>query len=222
MLSCAAICQTSATFMLRSSAFSNQVCRVCAEVREACAKGCKQLSGTWKNAPEFAGNVPRVAARWRVMALRISASVLTFPRMICRSTSCRSIIYLLLKLMTNKSYSDITAEINHGILKLRQSVPDTMAGFNAMAKGALKPGVLSEVHKELIALAIGVAGHCDGCIGFHAKSLARLDAKRDEVMEALAVAVYMGGGPSLMYAAEAIHAFDEFTKSSPVQTPPDK
>lgn len=101
--------------------------------------------------------------------------------------------------MTNKSYSDITAEINRGILKLRQSVPDTMAGFNAMAKGALKPGVLSEVHKELIALAIGVAGHCDGCIGFHAKSLARLDAKRDEVMEALAVAVYMGGGPSLMY-----------------------
>ncbi|SDZ93212.1 carboxymuconolactone decarboxylase family protein [Nitrosospira multiformis] len=124
--------------------------------------------------------------------------------------------------MTNKSYSDITSEINRGILKLRQSVPDAMAGFNAMAQGALKPGALSEVHKELIALAIGVAGHCDGCIGFHAKSLVRLGAKRDEVMEALAVAVYMGGGPSLMYAAEAVHAFDEFTKSSPAQTPPDK
>jgi AhpD family alkylhydroperoxidase len=110
-----------------------------------------------------------------------------------------------------KSYADITAEINRGIVKLRQSVPDAMAGFSAMAKGALKGGVLSELQKELIALAIGVAGHCDGCIGFHAKSLVRLGATREQVMEALAVAVYMGGGPSLMYATEAVHAYDEFT-----------
>jgi AhpD family alkylhydroperoxidase len=110
----------------------------------------------------------------------------------------------------SKAYADITAEINSGILKLRRGVPDAMAGFSALAKGALKAGALSEVHKELIALAIGVAGHCDGCIGFHAKSLVRLGATREQVMEALAVAVYMGGGPSLMYAAEAVHAYDEF------------
>ena len=108
------------------------------------------------------------------------------------------------------SYADITAEINRGIVKLRQAAPEAMAGFSTLSKGALKGGILSEVHKELIAIAIGVAGHCDGCIGFHAKSLARLGAKREEVMEALAVAVYMGGGPSLMYAANAVHAFEEF------------
>jgi AhpD family alkylhydroperoxidase len=109
-----------------------------------------------------------------------------------------------------KSYADITADINGGILKLRRGVPDAMAGFSAMAKGALKAGALSELEKELIALAIGVAVNCDGCIGFHAKSLVRLGATREQVMEALAVAVYMGGGPSLMYAAEAVHAYDEF------------
>lgn len=115
----------------------------------------------------------------------------------------------------DSSYADITAEINRGILKLRQAAPDAMAGFSALSKGALKAGALSEVHKELIALAIGVAGHCDGCIGFHAKALVRLGAKREEVMEALAVAVYMGGGPSLMYAANAVHAFEEFAASVP-------
>jgi AhpD family alkylhydroperoxidase len=109
-----------------------------------------------------------------------------------------------------KSYADITAEINRGIMKLRQSVPDAMTGFSALSKGALKAGALSQLHKELIALAIGVAGHCDGCIGFHAKALVRLGAKREEVMDALAVAVYMGGGPSLMYAANAVQAFEEF------------
>jgi AhpD family alkylhydroperoxidase len=109
-----------------------------------------------------------------------------------------------------KSYAEITAEINRGIVKLRQAVPDAMAGFSAMAKGALAPGALSDVHKELIALAIGVASHCEGCIAFHARTLARLGADRGLVMEALAVAVYMGGGPALMYAAEAVQAFEEF------------
>lgn len=110
----------------------------------------------------------------------------------------------------SKSYDEITAHINRGILKLREAQPETLAGFSAMAKGAMKSGALSEVHKELIALAIGVAGNCEGCIAFHAKALARLKAPREQVMEALAVAVYMGGGPSLMYAAEAVHAFEEF------------
>jgi AhpD family alkylhydroperoxidase len=119
-----------------------------------------------------------------------------------------------------KSYAKITAEINDGIVKLRRGVPDAMAGFSAMAKGALKAGALTEAHKELIALAIGVAGHCDGCIGFHIKSLVRLGASREEVMEALAVAVYMGGGPSLMYAADAMHAYEEFSEARRPQSEP--
>lgn len=114
----------------------------------------------------------------------------------------------------SKSYVAITESINQGIVELRKAMPDAMAGFSAMAKGALKTGALSELEKELIALAIGVAGHCDGCIGFHAKALVRLKATREQVMEALGVAVYMGGGPSLMYAAEAVQAFDEFVSRS--------
>jgi AhpD family alkylhydroperoxidase len=111
----------------------------------------------------------------------------------------------------NKSYVEITDSINRGIAELRKAAPDALSGFTAMARGAMKAGALSERHKELIALAIGVAGRCDGCIGFHAKALVRLGATREEVMETLAVAVYMGGGPSLMHAAEAVQAFDEFT-----------
>lgn len=113
-----------------------------------------------------------------------------------------------------KSYTGITADINRNIRTLREAQPDAMAGFSALARGAMKAGTLSELHKELIALAIGVAGHCDGCIGFHAKALVRLKATKEEVTEALAVAVYMGGGPSLMYAADAIAAFDEFAATA--------
>ena len=113
-----------------------------------------------------------------------------------------------------KSYTQITADINKGIAKLREGAPEAMAGFSTLARSAMKAGTLAAEQKELIALSIGVAGHCDGCIGFHAKALARMGCSRDHVMEALAVAVYMGGGPALMYAADAIHAFDEFLTDS--------
>ena len=87
-----------------------------------------------------------------------------------------------------------------------------MSGFSTMAKAAMAPGVLSELMKELIATAIGVATRCDGCIGFHVKALVRLGVTREQLNEMLAVGVYMGGGPSLMYAAEALRAYEEFAK----------
>ena len=86
-----------------------------------------------------------------------------------------------------------------------------MQGFSAMAQAATKPGALDRKTKELIALAIGVATRCDGCIGFHTEALVRLGATRLEVEEALGMAIYMGGGPSLMYAADALAAFEQFT-----------
>ncbi len=62
-------------------------------------------------------------------------------------------------------------------------------------------------NKELIALAIGVTQRCSGCIGFHTKALQKLGATRQELEEMLGIAVYMGGGPALMYAAETLDAW---------------
>lgn len=112
-----------------------------------------------------------------------------------------------------KIYKDIISDISAYSAELRKIIPDTMDGFTAMAKGATKTNVLDEKTKELIALSLGVAAHCDGCLGYHTKALARLGATREEVAEALGMAIYMGGGPSLMYAADALRAFDQFKGS---------
>jgi AhpD family alkylhydroperoxidase len=61
----------------------------------------------------------------------------------------------------------------------------------------------------LIALALGVAARCDACIGFHVQALIRHGATRLEIEETLGMAVDMGGGPSLMYAADALSAYEE-------------
>jgi AhpD family alkylhydroperoxidase len=86
-----------------------------------------------------------------------------------------------------------------------------MSAFSALAAASTKDGALSKKTKELIALALGVAARCDGCIGFHVKALVDLGATQAEVEETLAMAVYMGGGPSLMYAADALAAYAEFS-----------
>jgi AhpD family alkylhydroperoxidase len=109
-----------------------------------------------------------------------------------------------------KRYRDITHSISASLAKLRPAIPEVTSAFSQMARAAARDGALDRKTKELIALALGVASHCDGCIGFHVEALVKLQATRAEIEETLGMAVYMGGGPSLMYAADAIAAWEEF------------
>jgi AhpD family alkylhydroperoxidase len=107
-------------------------------------------------------------------------------------------------------FKDLTAGISTQVAKLRKEMPDVMNGFSALAQAATKDGVLDKKTKELVAIALAVANHCPGCIGFHAQTLVKLGTTREELLETLGMAIYMGGGPSLMYAAEVLEAFEEF------------
>ena len=83
-----------------------------------------------------------------------------------------------------------------------------------------KANALDAKTKELIALAISVAIRCDDCIGFHAKAAVDRGASREEdCIETLGMAIYMGAGPSAMYASHAIEAFDQFAKAATVAVP---
>ncbi len=110
----------------------------------------------------------------------------------------------------SESYKQLTQELNEKLAQIRKAKPDTMGGFSQMAQSALKEDALSTKQKELIAMGIGIAMRCQGCLGFHAKALVRLGCTRAEFMEMLQIAMYMGGGPSVMTAAEALMAYEEF------------
>jgi AhpD family alkylhydroperoxidase len=110
----------------------------------------------------------------------------------------------------SKNYPEITSDISASLKGFRQSQPDVMQAFSSLAAAATRDGALSRKTKEFIALALGVAARCDGCIGFHTRALVDLGATQQELEETLAMAVYMGGGPSLMYAADALTSFAQF------------
>lgn len=118
----------------------------------------------------------------------------------------------------SKNYHEITGNISKSMSKLRRELPGVMQGFGDLAKQATEEGALDAKTKELIALTLGVAAHCDGCIGFHSQALVKLETSREELLEALGMAIYMGGGPSLMYAAEALDAFEEYQEQQVLKT----
>ncbi len=112
--------------------------------------------------------------------------------------------------MSTFDHISLIKNINESLGPFRKSQSEALLGFGQLARASMAEGAVSAKHKELIALAIGITQHCSGCVGFHVKALRKLGCTREELEEMLAVCVYMGGGPALMYAAEALKAWDEF------------
>lgn len=94
--------------------------------------------------------------------------------------------------------------------ELRGAHEETTRSFAALHRAAMAEGALTRKTKELMALAISVAVHCDPCIAYHAHDAAEAGASREEAAEAIGVAVMMAGGTGLTYGAQALAAFDEF------------
>ncbi|WP_269584210.1 carboxymuconolactone decarboxylase family protein [Roseibium sp. Sym1] len=110
--------------------------------------------------------------------------------------------------MAVSDWEDFVAQTDQRMAAVRKGIPDVAKGFGALAKAATAPGALDAKTKELIALAIGITARCDGCLAYHARAAAKLGASRDEILEVIGVSVYMGGGPSMIYGAEALAAYD--------------
>ena len=112
----------------------------------------------------------------------------------------------------SKDFTQIANDVMMGVGLLRQGSPDAMKAFAALSTTATAAHAIDTKTKELMALAIGIAVHCDGCVAFHTKLAHQHGATRDEVCETVALAVYMGGGPAAVYGADAVRAYDQFSE----------
>lgn len=113
-----------------------------------------------------------------------------------------------------KSYPDYHRHLQGLMRKLGTELPGPMAGFGQLHKQATADGALSTKLKELIALGIGIAARCDGCISYHVHDALRAGATRQEIVETIGVAVLMGGGPAAMYGCDALEALEQFEATS--------
>ena len=96
--------------------------------------------------------------------------------------------------------------------KMKKDAPAMTAGFGGLFSKVMTDGAISLREKELIALGIAVAVNCHPCIMAHTKKCIEAGASREQIIEAVSVAVVMGGGPAYMHVMEVIDALDALGK----------
>src|SRR6185312_2838333 len=97
---------------------------------------------------------------------------------------------------------------------VRASMAELVKGFAALHQAAMKPGTLSVMEKELIALSIGLSLRCESCIYSHVQAALKAGATREQILEAAGVAVLMQGGPSYTYLPRVTEALDALAERS--------
>lgn len=112
--------------------------------------------------------------------------------------------------MAVDNYPDFFNKVQQEMGQLGKANPDIMAGFMKMHQAAGSDGALDAKTKELIALAIGIVVRCDGCIAFHVHDALQAGATEAEIVDAIGVAIMMGGGPAVVYGSAALEALKQF------------
>ena len=103
--------------------------------------------------------------------------------------------------MEIETYPQRHARLQRQFARLGKALPDEMAGFTALHRAAVADSALSAPMRELIALGIAISSHCEGCIAYHVHDALAAGATSDEVLDAIGVAIMMGGGPGACFIA---------------------
>ena len=98
-------------------------------------------------------------------------------------------------------------QVSDRVKEMSQFAPNATAGFMALANGASKTTYLDAKTRELIAIAIAVTTRCDGCIVVHTDRAIKAGATREEVAEALGVAIALNAGAAVTYSARVLDAY---------------
>lgn len=96
---------------------------------------------------------------------------------------------------------------------LNGALGDVMKAYGGLHKAVMVDGALDKKTKELIALGIGIARMCEGCIISHTRGALKAGATKAEIADAAAVAVMMSGGPGTVYGAKAVAVAEQFAEA---------
>ena len=103
-------------------------------------------------------------------------------------------------------WNEYHKELGARIGELMKLSPDTVRGYQTLSAANSKTGKLDEKTRQLISLAVAVTTHCDGCITVHSDLALNAGATREEIAEALGVAVAMNAGAALVYSTRVLDA----------------
>src|ERR1700760_2749828 len=107
-------------------------------------------------------------------------------------------------------WNEYRGQLAAGVEELSQLSSDTVKGYVGLSSAGQKTNLLGAKTRELIALAVAVTARCDGCITVHTEAAIRQGATREEIAEALGVAITVNAGAALVYSTRVTDAFKEY------------
>lgn len=110
-------------------------------------------------------------------------------------------------------WNEYLQELVTRIGEIGQTSPDIMRGYRTLSDAGQKTGKLDAKTRELIALAVAVTLRCDGCITTHTSAAIKNGAAKEEIVEALGVAISVNAGAALVYSSRVLDAFHAKTQS---------
>ncbi|WP_255575309.1 carboxymuconolactone decarboxylase family protein [Caldovatus aquaticus] len=87
--------------------------------------------------------------------------------------------------------------------------PELVKAFTALSGAAAKTQHLDAKTRELIAVAITAITTCEGCMDAHVRKAKAAGATREEIAEALGVAVALSAGSAFTHALHVLDAAAE-------------
>lgn len=107
-------------------------------------------------------------------------------------------------------WTDYRKQLLARIAEFGRISPETIRGYRELGDAGAKTGLLDPKTRELIALAVAVTRQCDGCITVHTEAAIKHGATREEIAEALGVAVAVNAGAALIYSARVMDAYSAY------------
>jgi len=120
------------------------------------------------------------------------------------------------------NWNEYRGQLAAGVKELGQLSPDTVKGYVGLSMAGQKKDLLGAKTRELIALAVAVTARCDGCIAVYSEAAIRRGASKEEIAEALGVAVAVNAGAALVYSTRVMDAVREYPHEVRVATSPDE
>lgn len=105
-------------------------------------------------------------------------------------------------------WNEYQKQIGAQLTQFMKLTPDSVRGYQTLSAANAKDSKLGAKVRELISLAVAVTTHCDGCITIHTDSALKAGATREEIAEALGVAMAMNTGATLIYSLRTLDAVD--------------
>jgi len=115
--------------------------------------------------------------------------------------------------MSMLDWNNYREQLSGRIGEIAKLSPDTIKGYQALSAAGQKSDLLGAKVRELIALAVSVSLRCDGCITVHTAAAVKHGASREEIAEALGVAVAINAGATLVYSSRVLDAHEQLTNA---------